>query len=70
MDVKREMAAGQERAVWNPTLSVAARKFEFSDPEVARLKAAIHTQDSYSVNAGRHWLQQILSALFGPDLNR
>jgi hypothetical protein len=40
VEVKREMTAGQERIVWNPALSIPAKDFEFSDPEVARMKAA------------------------------
>jgi hypothetical protein len=43
VELKREMVAGQERVAWNPTLSIPAKDFEFTDPEVARLKAAIQT---------------------------
>ncbi len=28
------------RAMWNPALSIRAKEFEFTDPEVARIKAA------------------------------
>jgi hypothetical protein len=45
VEVKREIAASQERVMWNPALSLAAKEFEFSDPEVARIKAAIETWD-------------------------
>ena len=64
VELKREMVAGQERVVWNPTLSIPAREFEFTDPETARIKAAIQTWDSYGVNLDRRWLEPILSALF------
>jgi hypothetical protein len=64
VEVKREMVAGQERLVWNPALSLAAKDFEFSDPEVARIKAAIETWDSYGANADRRWLQPLVEALF------
>ena len=64
VEVKREMVAGQERVVWNPALSVPAKDFEFTDPEVARLKAAIQTWDAYGVNADRHWLQPLVEAVF------
>jgi hypothetical protein len=64
VEVKREMAAGQERLVWNPALSLAAKNFEFSDPEVARIKAAIETWDSYGANADRRWLQPLVETLF------
>ena len=64
VEVKREMVAGQERVVWNPDLSLPAKDFEFTDPEVARIKAAIETWDSYGANADRRWLQPLVEALF------
>jgi hypothetical protein len=64
VEVKREIAAGQERVVWNPAQSIPAKEFEFSDPEVARIKAAIETWDSYGANADRRWLEPLLGALF------
>jgi hypothetical protein len=64
VEVKREMVAGQERVVWNPALSLAAKDFDFSDPEVARIKAAIETWDSYGANADRRWLQPLVEMLF------
>lgn len=53
LELKREVAGGQERAVWNAVLSLPPKEFEFSDAEVAGMKAAIHTWDSYGVNADR-----------------
>ncbi len=35
IDLKREFVHEQERTAWNPTLSVAARDFDFSDSETA-----------------------------------
>ena len=67
VELKREMVAGQERVVWNPALSVPAKEFEFSDPEVSRIKAAVQTWDSYGVNADRRWLQPIIETLFAVD---
>ena len=64
VELKRQMLEGQERAVWNPALSVPAKEFEFSDPEVARIRAAIQTWDSYGVNADRRWLQPLVQMLF------
>ena len=64
VEVKREIVAGQERVVWNPALSLPARDFEFSDPELARIKAAIETWASYGVNADRNWLEPVVKALF------
>jgi hypothetical protein len=63
VEVKREMVAGQERVVWNPALSIPAKEFEFSDPEVARIKAAIETWDGYGASADRHWLKPLVNAL-------
>ena len=67
VEVKREIVAGQERVVWNPALSVSAKDFEFSDPEVARMKTAIQTWDSYGANADRRWLQPLVEALFSAE---
>ena len=64
VELKREMVAGQERVVWNPALSIPAKDFEFTDPEVARLRAAIQTWDSYGANADRHWLEPLVGTLF------
>ena len=64
VEVKREMVAGQERVVWNSALSLPAKDFEFSDLEVARIKAAIETWDSYGVSADRRWLQPLVETLF------
>lgn len=64
LELTREIVAGQERVVWNPALSLAARDFEFSDSEVARFKAAIQTWDSYGVAADRSWLEPVIETLF------
>jgi hypothetical protein len=64
VELKREIVAGQERVVWDPALSIPAKEFEFTDPEVARIKAAIQTWDSYGVTADRRWLEPFLRALF------
>jgi len=68
VEVKREVVTGQVRVVWNPALSLPAKEFEFSDPEVARIRAAIQTWDSYGVNADRRWLQPLVTVLFPSDL--
>ena len=49
--------------MWNPALSIPAKEFEFSDPEVARIKAAIQTWDSYGANADRRWLEPSIDVL-------
>ena len=70
LEVKREMVAGQERVVWNPARSLPAKEFEFSDPEVARIKAAIQTWNSYGVSADRRWLQPMIELLLSDDPQR
>jgi hypothetical protein len=67
VEVKREMVAGQERVVWNPALYIPAKEFEFSDLEVARIRAAIQTWDSYGVNVDRRWLQPLVETLFSAE---
>jgi hypothetical protein len=69
VELKREMVAGLERVVWNPELSIPAKEFEFTDPELARIKAALQTWDSYGANADRRWLQPLVENLFpaGPQ---
>ena len=69
VELKREMVAGQERVVWNPALSIPAKDFEFTDPEVARMRSAVETWDSYCAAADRRWLEPVLGVLFsGTDL--
>jgi len=67
IELKREVVAGQERVLWSPLLSIPAKEFEFSDAEVARLKAALQTWDSYGVAAERRWLEPILNAIFATE---
>jgi hypothetical protein len=68
LEVKREMVASQERVVWNPALSIPAKEFEFTDPDLARIKAALQTWDSYAVNADRRWLQPLVETLFSTEI--
>jgi hypothetical protein len=63
IELKREMMNGTKRTVWNPALSIPAKEFEFSDVEVARIKAAIQPWELYGVNADRRWLQPLIEAL-------
>lgn len=64
IELKREIVAGQERVVWNPTLSIPAKEFEFTEAEIMRIKAALQTWDSYAAAADRRWLQPLLDLLF------
>lgn len=38
IELKREIAGGHERAVWNANLSLPVKDFEFSDQETARIR--------------------------------
>ena len=69
IEFKRELVSGQERAVWNPNLSIPVKEFELADAEVVRVKAAIETWDAYGAAADRRWLEPLVSALFAPDTN-
>lgn len=61
IELKREIVAGQERVIWNPVLSIPAKEFEFTEAEVARIRAALQTWDSsYGAAADRQWLQPLL----------
>ncbi len=70
IELKREIVAGQERLLWNPVLSSPAKEFEFSEAEIARIRAALQTWDSYGVAADRTWLQPLLDLLFAADTGR
>jgi hypothetical protein len=43
LELKHEMAGGQERVVWNADSSLPFKDFEFTEAEIARIKAAIGT---------------------------
>ena len=64
IELKREFVAGQERTLWNPALSLPPKEFEFTDAEVARLRAAIETWDHYGVATDRRWLEPMIETLF------
>jgi len=67
IELKRELVSGQERMVWNPSLSIPAREFEITDAEVARIKAAIETWSNYGVANDRQWLEPLVNGLFSAD---
>lgn len=64
VELKREMVGGQERLVWNPALALPSKEFEFTDAEVARIKAALQMWDAYGAAADRRWLEPIIVGLF------
>jgi hypothetical protein len=70
LELRREMVAGQERVMWNPALSLPAKEFEFSDPDLARIRAAIETWNSYGAAADRRWLEPLLAAVSPAELGR
>ena len=67
IELKREFLGGQERTLWNPSLSIPAKEFDLADSELVRIKAAIQTWDSYGANADRRWLQPLVATLFPDD---
>ena len=68
IELKRELVSGQERTVWNPSLLIAEKDFEFTDAEIARIKAAIEMWVGYGVNCDRRWLEPLLTLVFEPGL--
>ncbi len=60
LELKREIVAGQERAVWNPALSVQQKQFDMTDAEVTHIRAALETWASYGVNVDRLWLEPLI----------
>ena len=67
LELKRDVVADQERAVWNPTLSLPSAVYDFTDFEVARIKAAVQNWSSYGVTIDRGWLEPLLRAIFSGD---
>jgi hypothetical protein len=65
--MKRDVVNGEERAVWDPSLSIPEKDFELSEPEIARMRAAIQTWDSYGAGADRRWLEPLVEVLFDSD---
>ena len=64
VELKRDFAGGQERVVWNPSLSIPPKEVELADAEVARIKLAIETWSGYGVSADRRWLEPLLVLIF------
>jgi hypothetical protein len=61
------MVAGQERTVWDPSLSIPPRDFEFTDADVARIRSALDAWTMYAASADRPWLEPLLSAVVVPQ---
>jgi hypothetical protein len=56
IELKREVVAGVERVVWNADLSIPAKEFELSDPDVLRIRNALQMWESYAAGKDRRWL--------------
>jgi hypothetical protein len=67
IELKREVVAGQEHVLWNPSLSIQAMEFDFTEAEVARIKTVIETWGAYGAAEDRGWLEPLIQALFSPD---
>jgi hypothetical protein len=64
IELKRELVSGQERVLWNPSLSIPAKEFDFTEVEIARIKAAMETCANYGAAPDRRWLEPLINALF------
>lgn len=67
IELKRDIVAGQERSIWNPARLPSPEGFEFAEIELARIKTALETWASYSVNIDRRWLEPLLDAIVKPE---
>jgi hypothetical protein len=65
IELKREFVAGQERVVWNPALALPPNEFDLTAAEVARIKSALETWESYGAVPDRRWLEPLLNAFGG-----
>ena len=70
IELKRELVNGQERAVWNLSLSIQARDFDLAEAEITRIKAAIETWGQYGAAPDRQWLEPLIHSLFSGDPQR
>jgi hypothetical protein len=70
IELKRELVNGQERTVWNSSLSIPRRDFEFSEVGVARIKASLGAWEDFAAAGDRQWLEPLLDALSSPETRR
>ena len=63
IELKREFVAGQERTLWNPTLSFPPRDFGFTEAEIARIRMVLETWASFGADAERRRLEPLLRDL-------
>jgi hypothetical protein len=65
IQLKREYAGGRERVQWNPAKSLPSKEFEFSDSQIAGIRAALQAWNAYGADADRSWLEPLVGLLFG-----
>jgi hypothetical protein len=63
LESKRELLAGQERVAWEPTRSIPQRDFDFTETELARMRAAVENWTGYGAGSDRRWLEPLLALL-------
>lgn len=66
--LEHDFVAGQERMIWNSSLSIPGKEYEFSEPEIARIRVALQTWDSYGVSTDRRWLEPLIDAILSTEL--
>jgi hypothetical protein len=60
IELKREFVAGREHVVWNPAGAILPKGFDFTDNELAYIRAAVESWTNYAVNVDRQWLEPLL----------
>ena len=70
IELRREIVSGQDRTVWNPSLSIPARDFDLTDAELVRIRAAVETWGNYGAAADRLWLEPLVGALLSAEAVR
>ena len=68
LELKRQIVGGQERVLWNATLTIPPREIEFTEFEVSRIKAAVEDCSTYTATADRCWLEPVVAELFPANL--
>ena len=67
LSLMRETVNGQERTVWNSSLSIPAKEIEFTDSEISRIRGAIETWAQYGTASDRRWLEPLVDLLVKPE---
>lgn len=66
LGLKREFVGGRDHVVWDLAATIPTKSMVFSDAEIARIRAAIETWDSYAAASDRRWLEPLLRAILQP----